>query len=83
MSQSAVLEDAMQAVRIAAAHHREIVELAVDDGFEMGPQILDAGDVLDVAIVLAYLAGSKIFDLWKASRLPVRYVNALTAGVLE
>jgi NO-binding membrane sensor protein with MHYT domain len=77
-----VLDETMMAVRIAAAHHREIVELAVDEGFEMAEVIADAGDILDVAIVLAHFEGARIYDLWKASRLPVGYVNALVNGCL-
>jgi hypothetical protein len=79
---SDTIDEVLQTVRIAAAHHRELVELAVDEGFDVAAQIQDAGDVLDVAIVLAYLDGARAFDLWRASGLPVRYVTALTSGSL-
>lgn len=79
---SETLDEVLQTVRIAAAHHRDLIELAVDDRIELVSAIQDAGDVLDVALVIAYLDGAKIFDLWKAARLPVGYVAALTSGTL-
>ncbi len=82
MSPPSVLDETLQVVRIAAAHHRELVELAVDEGFDVATAIGDAGDILDVAIVIAYWEGARAFDLWRASGLPLRYVAALTSGTL-
>lgn len=76
-------EDAIHAVRIAAAHHLELVELAQAEAVDLTSAILDAGDVLDVALVLAFDRGVKIFELWRAAKLPVRYIAALTSGAVD
>ena len=76
-------DDYLQVVRIAAAHHKEIVELAVSDRIDMSADIVDAGDQLDVAIVLAHLEGASLMDLWKATKLDVKYLAALTTGIFE
>jgi hypothetical protein len=77
-------DEALQIVRIAAAHHTEMVELAAEtSSSRMADVLLDAGDNLDIAIVLAHDEGASLFDLWRASRLPVGYVAALTSGSLE
>lgn len=75
-------EDILATIRIAAAHHRELVELATDEGSEYADALLDAGDCLDVALVLAYLEGATLFELWGASKLPVGYLAGLTSGNL-
>lgn len=76
-------EDAIHAVRIAAAHHLELVELAQAEQVDLASAILDAGDVLDLAMVIATGEGARLFDVVNAAGLPLRYVAALTSGVVD
>lgn len=76
-------DDALQAVGIAAAHHLELVELATElSGHDMSVAMLDAGDNLDVAIVIASSEGATLFEIWRAAKLPVGYIAALVTGSL-
>jgi hypothetical protein len=74
--------EALAAVRVAAAHHRELIELAQSSDQDFSVAILDAGDCLDVALVLAHQSGAVLFELWGASKLPVQYLNGLINGIL-
>lgn len=77
-------EDALSAARIASAHHQEIAELAVAESSDgTTDTLLDAGDSLDVAVVMAHSEGASLFELWKATKLPVGYLAALTNGAFE
>jgi hypothetical protein len=77
-------EEYLQILRIAAAHYREIRELAsAEHPDDRSQELLDAGDQLDVAIVLAHQNGANLMALWSATRLDVQYLAALTTGIFE
>jgi hypothetical protein len=60
-----------------------VVELAVEQrDVDMTEPIADAGDNLDVAIMLAYAEGADLLDLKVATKLPVEYLVRLTNGSL-
>lgn len=80
--QSKELQGALQVVRITAAHHLELVELAQEGTVDVTAAIVDAGDCLDIALIIAYAEGANTFELCRASDLPLRYVLDLTSGTL-
>lgn len=70
--------DALQVAGIRAAHHRELVELAVEQDYDMADTLLDAGNSLDEAIKLAHSEGASLYEMWSATKLPVIYLVAAT-----
>jgi hypothetical protein len=78
-------EDALAALRIASAHHEEIAELCTaEKDVDLTDTLLDAGDQMDMAIMVAYGEGAKLLELRRSAKhLSIRYLADLTEGVLD
>lgn len=70
--------EALSRASILAGHHRELVATSTVEGCDLSDEILRIGERLDSAIREACAEGATLFEVWRATGLPVIYVLEIT-----